>query len=364
MALPILPAARPAAQGHSHAGHDHDHSHDGHDHGSDDHSHEGHDHGPGDHGHEGAYAGHDHGAGGHDHGAELKQLAKSRKNRLWLVILLGSCSMAAEIAAGLAANSLVLLADAAHAAADVAAVVLALIAVMWAEKAATAAKSFGFHRGEVVAAFVNALALWGVSAYLVFEAFERLASPPEVRGPIVIAMGLVTLVVNLAMARILHAGSHGNLNMKAAYVHVLSDALGSAAAFVAGALIYYKGWDIADPLLTFFITVLIVLFTWRLTRQTLHILMQGTPTHLDAKDVKASLAGIPSVREVHDLHMWTLTDGHHTLTAHVVLDETPKDDKVMHQIHDLLQTKYKLEHVTIQVESPTCPCGAPCATIE
>lgn len=332
--MQALPVAAPDGHDHARDGHDH-----GHDHGHDD--------------------GH-----GHDHGADLKDLASTRKNRLWIAILLGTCVMAAEIAGGLAANSLVLLADAAHYATDIAAVALALVAVMWSEKAATRRNSFGYRRGEVLAAFVNALALWGISAYFVWQAVQRIRTPPDVHGPIVFAMGFVTLAVNLVLARVLHGGSHGNLNMKAAYLHVLSDALGSAAALTAGALVYYKGWDIADPILTLFITLLILIFTWRLTRQTLHILMQGTPSHLDAKEIEASLSSIPQVREVHDLHMWSLTDGQHTLTAHVVLDATPKDDVVMHRVHDLLKSQYRLDHVTIQVESPDCPCGAPCARID
>lgn len=309
---------------------------------------------------------HDPGGEGHAHGAPGMRggPVSSRKGRLWAAIVLGSCVMAAEVAGGLAANSLVLLADAAHYATDLAAVALALVAVTWAEKAATASKSYGYRRGEVLAAFVNALALWVISAVFAYEAVRRLLAPPEVHGPLVFAMGFVTLTVNLVLARVLHGGAHGNLNMKAASMHVLGDALGSAAALVAGALVYYKGWDVADPALTLLVTVLIVAFTWRLTRQSLHILMQGSPPHLDARQVKAALAAIPSVKEVHDLHMWTLTDGHHTLTAHVVLDETPKDDEVMHRVHDLLRSRYRLRHVTIQVESPSCPCGAPCAIIE
>ncbi len=343
----------PIATVDAHAGHNHGPGeHDDHDHSHEDHDHSSHEH---DHGHD------DH---DHDHGAELKEMAATRKMRLWVAIMLGACVMATEIAGGLAANSLVLLADAAHYATDIAAVALALVAVMWSEKAATHSKSFGYQRGEVIAAFINALALWAISVYFIWEAYQRILNPPAVHGPIVFLIGFVTLAANIALAKVLHGGSHGSINMKAAYLHVLSDVLGSAAALAAGALVYYKGWNIADPILTLFITLLILAFTWKLTRQTLHILMQGTPKHLNAHDVEASLSSIASVKEVHDLHMWTLTDGHHTLTAHVVLDATPSDDKVMHRIHDLLKTKYNLDHVTIQVESPDCPCGAPCARIE
>ncbi len=307
--------------------------------------------------------GHDEGHS-HEHGrAELKSMAATRKTRLWIALIFGACIMSAEIAAGLAANSLVLLADAAHYATDLAAVGLALVAVVISDKAATRKQTFGFRRSEVLAAFVNALALWGISAYFIWQAYTRLLDPPEVHGPIVLIIGFVTLAANLALAKILHAGSHGSLNMRAAYLHVVSDVMGSAAALAAGAAIYFYGWHIADPLLTIFITILILIFTWKLTKQTWHILMQGTPHHLDTRDIQDSLTGIAAVREVHDLHVWTLTDGEHSLTAHVVLEATPTDDKVMHTIHDLLKDKYNLDHVTIQVESPECPCDAPCARI-
>lgn len=297
-----------------------------------------------------------HGAHRHDEAAELRAMARTRKARLWLAILLGACVMAAEVAGGLAANSLVLLADAAHYATDLGAVVLALVAVLWSERAATRRKTFGYHRGEVVAAFINALALWAVSAVFIWEAIQRILAPTPVAGPIVLAMGALTLVVNLVLAKALHGGTHGSVNMRAAYLHVLSDALGSAAALAAGALVYYKGWHLADPLLTIFITVLILAFTWRLTRQTLHILMEGAPVHADVLEIEARLRALPDVQDVHDLHVWTVATGQDSLTAHVVLKGRPQGDQVAHDIHAMLSEAYRIEHVTIQVESPGCLC--------
>jgi cobalt-zinc-cadmium efflux system protein len=298
----------------------------------------------------------------HDHASELKGPAKTRKARLWLAIILGACVMSAEIAGGLAANSLVLLADAAHYATDLAAVALALVAVLWSERLATRSKTFGYQRGEVVAAFTNALALWGISAVFIWEACQRLLDPPAVAGPIVFAMGAVTLAVNLLLAKVLHGGTQGNVNMRAAYLHVLSDALGSGAALAAGALVYYKGWHVADPLLTLFTTVLILVFTWKLTRQTLHILMEGAPEHADLKELEDKLLSVPEVQGIHDLHVWTVGNGQHSMTAHVVLKGNPQGDRVAHEIHDMVSRTYRIDHVTIQVEAPDCLCtSATCA---
>jgi len=312
-------------------------------------------HGLGEHGHDGH---------GHDHAGGTPHLAGTRKRRLWIAILLGACVMAAEVASGLRANSLVLLADAAHYATDLAAVAVALVAVIWSERHATRRKTFGYHRGEVVAAFLNAMALWGVSAVFLWEAYQRVLHPSPVSGPIVFAMGALTLTVNLALAKILHGGAHGSLNMKAAYLHVLSDALGSAAALAAGALVYYKGWTVADPLLTVFITVLILAFTWRLTRQTLHVLMEGAPAHADVVELEDRLRDLPGVASVHDLHVWTVSSGQHSMTAHLVLKEAPQGDRVAHDAHRLVSQAYNIEHVTIQVESPECLCtSATCAKV-
>ena len=315
-----------AAHGHDHAGHDHDH------------------------------AGHDHGHAGHDHSHDLHEVARTNRRKLLLALALGTSVLLAEIFVGLLANSLALLADAAHAITDQASVALALVAVAWGMRAATRHKTFGFRRGEVIAAFVNALALWAVSVFFIYEAVKRLADPPEVRGNLVILMGGITLVANLAAAKVLHGGSGHNLNMRAAFLHVLSDALGSAAALVAGLLVRYKGWTIADPLLTLFITALILVFTYRLTRQTFHILMEGSPPHADPRDVMNAMKTIPGVQDVHDLHVWTLTSGMDSVSAHVVTEQPEPSDRVVHAVQDVLKARFKIDHVTVQVEDPSCPC--------
>jgi cobalt-zinc-cadmium efflux system protein len=292
---------------------------------------------------------------GHGH-IGRREVAAMDQRRLVAVACAGALVVIVELVAGWRANSLVLLADAGHYATDLASVLLALAAVRWSLKPATERKSFGHHRSEVVAAFVQAIALWAVSAVFLVEAVRRIRDPPDVQGPLVAAIGALTLAVNAALAYALRAGSGRSLNIRAAYLHILSDVLGSAAAVVAGALVALKGWTIADPLLTIVVTVLILVFTFRLTRQTLHILLEGTPHDVPLPAVERALLEVPGVREVHDLHVWSQTSGMNSLTAHVVLDAAPADDHVMHLLHDKVRKGFPIDHITIQVESPAHPC--------
>lgn len=303
---------------------------------------------------------HDHDHAGHGHGAAaLRALGRRRRRELIIVIAAGLGITALQVVGGLAANSLVLLADAAHYFTDLLGLLLALVAVSLSGRPASLAKSYGWHRAEVIAAFLNALALWGISIFLLVEAYHRLRDPPEVIGPIVAIIGAVTLTANGLLAWRLRRVAGGNLNMRAAYLHILSDVLGSAAALVAGLLIHFYGFHIADPLLTLFVTALIVVFTWRLTSQTLHILLEGTPTHLDPQEIEASLRGIGGVRDVHDLHVWSLTSGVESLSVHVVVDDMEADDRLIHLIHEELLERFHIRHVTVQVERPgACPSGA------
>lgn len=296
-----------------------------------------------------ASPGHGHGHAGH------RALAAQDRRRLALVAAVGFLVVAVELVAGWKANSLVLLADAGHYATDLASVLLALAAVQWSLRPATARRTFGHHRGEVVAAFVQAIALWAVSAVFLYEAVRRLRDPQPVDGTLVAIVGGATLVVNLALAAALRAGSGRSINMRAAYLHILSDVLGSAAAVAAG-LLARGGWDLADPVLTLAVTVLILVFTFRLTRQSLHILLEGTPHDVPTGAVESALLAEPGVREVHDLHVWSHTSGLNSITAHVVLEAPPADDDVMHRLHDRVRQAFRIDHITIQVESAAHPC--------
>lgn len=288
---------------------------------------------------------------GHDH----EPLARSR-SRLLVALALGSVVLVAEVVGGLLANSLALLADAGHYLVDLASLALAAFAVSWGLRPPTKRKTFGHRRGEVVAAFVQAIGLWAVVAVLIVEAVRRLQDPPTVEGTLVLWVAGGTLVTDLALAAWLRLGAASNLTVRAASLHLIGDGLGSAAALVSGALIRYRGWHIADPIVTLLISAVLLAFAWRLTRQSLHILLEGTPVHIDADAIAARLLAVPGVREVHDLHVWTHTPGVESLTAHVQLDR-PHDEALARSLRDLLQKEFHIEHITLQVEGPDSVCS-------
>jgi cobalt-zinc-cadmium efflux system protein len=292
-----------------------------------------------------------------DESDHLRAFARENRRQLLWVVTAGSTIAAIEFIGGFAAHSLVLLADAGHYLTDLTAMGLALFAVTWASRPADSAHSFGHGRGEVIAAFVNALVLWGLAAIFVVEGYLRLRSPVPVQGPVVLIVGALSLVANLAIARVLRARGQSNINIRAAYLHILSDVLGSLGAVVAGALIWFGGIQIADPVATLFVAGLIGVFAFRLSRDTLNILLEGTPTHIDPEEVERSLTDLPSVRSVHDLHVWTLTSGQEAMSVHLVLEAEPKDDRVTHVAQDVVRQRFRIRHATIQVEAPDCTCG-------
>jgi cobalt-zinc-cadmium efflux system protein len=299
-----------------------------------------------------------HGDDGHAHASHDThvQLNRSNRRRLSLVLGLGLVVLAAEVVGGLLSNSLVLLSDAAHMSTDVASIVLAYAAAHLSMRAPTTSKSYGYARAEIVAAFLNALVLWGLSAYFFYEAWRRLQAPPDVDARIVIVVGVLSLAANVGLAAFLHRGSGHNLNVRSAYIHILSDALGSAAAVVAGVGIYFYDARWLDPVATLFIGALILVWTWRLTRETLHILLEGTPSALSPDAVKTAITDVPGVEGVHDLHVWSITTGRDNLSAHVIVADPAKGPQVVRAIRDRLRHDYALTHITIEVEGRDSDC--------
>lgn len=287
----------------------------------------------------------------------LSEFARQNRRRLLVVLIAGSAVAAVELIGGFAANSLVLLADSAHYFADVVALALAFAAVTWSSRPADSAHSFGHGRGEVIAALMNALILWGLAALFVVEAYLRFRAPTPVQGPVVLIVGLFSLASNLVLARVLSHGGGSNINMRAAYLHIVSDTMGSLSAVAAGALILFARIQVADPVASLFVAGLIGFFAFRLSRETLNILLEGTPTHIDPAEVERSLQGVPNVQSIHDLHVWTLTSGSEAMSVHVVLDSEPKDDRVTHIVQEIARERFRIRHATIQVEAPNCQCG-------
>lgn len=276
--------------------------------------------------------------------------APGRERRLAAVLALAAGYMLVEIAGGLWTGSLALLADAAHMAADVAALALSLFAFWLARRPASSVRTYGYQRAEILAALVNGSALVAVSIGIAFEAFERLAAPVEVRSGAMIAIAAGGLAVNgtgLLMLRDRHAH---DLNLQGAWLHLLSDALGSAAAIAAGLLILFFGWTLADPLASLAIAVLVIRSAWALLRETVAVLMEQAPGHIDVDRVREAIRAVPGVESVHDLHVWTITSGRVALSCHVCVDDAEPAPRVLRGIQERLRSGFGIAHSTVQIE--------------
>jgi cobalt-zinc-cadmium efflux system protein len=276
----------------------------------------------------------------------------SRK-RLIIVLALTSTFMVVEFVGGWLANSLALMADAGHMLNDVAALALTYFALWFSRRPATAAKSYGYLRMEILAALVNGATLILIALVIFWQAWLRFRQPPEVEGTLMLAVASGGLVVNIIAAFLLHSSSAHNLNMRGAYLHVLGDLLGSVGAISAALIILFTGWYIADPLISVFVALLILLGAWRLTRESVDILLEAVPKHIDMAAVHSSILGLDGVDEVHDLHVWTLTSGFLAMSGHAVIREPGRYKEILGEIHELMHDRFGISHVTVQVEHRT-----------
>ncbi len=256
-----------------------------------------------------------------------------------------------EVVGGLWTGSLALLADAAHVLTDVGGLILALFAIWIASRPPTPEKTYGYYRVEILAALVNALVLLVVAGAILVEAYERIVRPREVLAVPMLAVAALGFGANLYGAWILHRDAVGSLNVRAAYLEVLSDALASVGVIVAGVIVLLTGWTVADPLVSAGIGVFIVPRTWRLLRQAVNVLLEGTPAHLELAEVERAISETPGVRRVHDLHVWTLTSGREAMSAHVVVDDLAGGEPLLERLHALLHARFGVDHTTIQLET-------------
>lgn len=297
----------------------------------------------------------------HQHHTPDTEAAGNRR-RLTAALILTAVYMIAEIVGGLVANSLALLADAGHMFSDAAALGLSLVAVMLAQRPATAQRTYGFHRAEILAALTNGAALLALSVLIAREAWERLSEPPEVRGALMLVVAFGGLAINLANLFILSGGRKGNLNVRGAWLHVMADTLGSVGAMAAGASIYFFGWAWADPVASFIIAALVLYSAWGLVRETLDVLMEGVPKGISIDEVTDALTDLPGVLDAHDLHVWSLTSGRNIATTHLVIAEGADHQGIIDAANRTLSDRFAIEHATIQVEhdelANKCkPCG-------
>jgi len=272
-----------------------------------------------------------------------------QQKNLLIVLLMTGTFMVIEVVGGLLSGSLALLADAGHMLTDVAALGLSAFAMWMAARPSTPEKSYGYHRAEILAAVTNAVVLLLLAVWILYEAYRRAFEPPHVLGVPMLLIGLVGLAVNVASMKLLVDESASSLNVRSAYLEVLSDAISSFGVILGGGIIWMTGWVLIDPLLSAGISIFIVWRTWGLLSQAVHVLMEGVPTHLDAKEVGQAMAGVPGVKGIHDLHIWTITSGLDALSSHVVVPVGEDRDEVLERLQSLLRDRLGIDHVTLQI---------------
>ncbi len=302
--------------------------------------------------------------GSHAHAAAGVADPATRRRALIVALTLTASYTAVEVVAGILTGSLALLADAGHMLSDNVSLGLALVAVWLAGKPATPQRSFGFKRAEVLAALANGAGLVGVSIWIFVEAARRLREPPEVLGGWMLLVAGIGLLVNVAAALVLLGPRRGNLNMEAAFRHILGDLAGSVGTLAAAAVIMTTGWLYADPLASVLIGLLILGSAWAVLRESVHILLEGAPAGLDMADLEARLRAVPGVVDLHDLHAWTITSGFPALSAHLIVDRQADGECCRCAAAGLLRDEFGIDHSTLQLETeggePVCTliaCG-------
>ncbi|MGW0228465.1 cation diffusion facilitator family transporter [Actinopolymorpha singaporensis] len=300
--------------------------------------------------------GHGHGHG-HGHAAARGTATGGHRRRLMLVLLFTASVLVVQVVGAIASGSLALLADAGHMAADSAGIVLSLVAVTLAQRAPTRRRTFGWQRAEILAAAANAVILFGLALYILYEAVHRLSEPPEVRSGLMLVVALVGLAANTASLLLLHRAQSDSLNLRGAYLEVLGDLLGSVAVVVAALVIALTGWQRADAVASGLVALMILPRAWGLLREAIEVLLEAVPKGVDIEAVRHHIAHVPGVVDVHDLHAWTITSGLPVLSAHVVVDEATMagghTGRVLDELCTCLAGHFDVEHSTFQIESAT-----------
>lgn len=285
------------------------------------------------------------------HHAHRETAAARARPALVATLLLTAAFLVVEVVAGLWTGSLALLADAGHMLTDVGGLGLALFAVWIAARPPTPAKTYGYYRAEILAALANAVVLLGVAVAILVEAYRRLREPPEVLAAPMLLVATGGLAVNLTCAWLLHRDAGASLNVRAAYLEVIADALSSLAVLAAAVVILVTGWTLADIVVSVVVALVIVPRTLRLLGQAVNVLLEGTPPHLAVEEIEAAMTAVPGVRRVHDLHVWTLTSGREAMSAHVVVADVRDSDRLLDTLHAMLHARFGIDHTTIQIET-------------
>ena len=293
----------------------------------------------------------------HDHALE-HDLRGVSKRKLWIAFWLIAGFMVAEVVGGILSGSLALLADAGHMVTDAASIGLAIFAMRMAERPASIERTFGHRRTEILAAMINALSVWLIAGLVISEAYERFFDVPEVEGGLMLIVGALGLAVNIAAAWVLRAAAEHSMNVEGAFQHVMADLYGSVGVIVSGILIRTLDWNISDPILSVVLGLLIFYNSLGLVRKVFHVLMEGTPHHLDVHKLCHDIESLEGVTVVHDVHAWSISSDEEHLTAHVLIDPEWDGDlqETLEDVRRIAYEDHELTHVTIQLETSTGNC--------
>jgi len=292
---------------------------------------------------------------GHSHAAQPGQSERP----LWIALILTTAFLIAEIVGGILTNSLALISDAAHMFTDTAALAISLAAIRIGRRPADSERTFGYYRFEILAAAFNAMLLFLVAIYILYEAYDRLNNPPEIQSGTMLLVAALGLVVNLISMKLLSSGKDSSLNVKGAYLEVWSDMLGSIGVIIGALVIRYTGWSWVDSAIAVAIGLWVLPRTWTLLKASMNVLLEGVPEGLGIAEVRDAIAGFPGVASVHDLHVWSITSGKASLTAHVVQrEDVTNPQTLLLGIRQLIASKYDIHHSTIQIETTPCEQAA------
>lgn len=278
-------------------------------------------------------------------------MSSQQISKLKLVLLLISSYIVVEFISGLLTGSLALIADAGHMLADAGGLTLALFAINFSTKPATPQRTYGFYRIEILAALANSAVLILVSVYIIYDAYERIIEPPQIKGTALIIVGTIGLVVNLVGMYILKGHASGNLNIEGAYLEVLKDTLGSVGVVVVGVITSISEFYLIDPIISVGLAFYILPRTWSLMKKSINILMEGVPINISYEEVKKAILQIKGVTGIFEIHIWTITSGMDAITAHVVVSDPSKSQTILKEISSMLENRFKITHTTIQIET-------------
>lgn len=291
---------------------------------------------------------------GHSHAAPTG----GNEKPLWIALVLTTIFLVAEVIGGIVANSLALISDAAHMFTDTAALAVSLAAIRIGRRPADSLRTFGYYRFEILAAAFNAILLFLVALYILYEAYQRLRNPPEIESGMMLAVAALGLVVNLVSMRLLSAGKDASLNIKGAYLEVWSDMLGSIGVIVGALLIRWTGIGWIDSAIAVAIGLWVLPRTWILLKASMNVLLEGVPEGIGIDEVRAALCAVPGVAGVHDLHVWAITSGKSSLTAHVVRHPSADPQAVLSAVRAAVAARFDIHHSTVQVEDAPCEQAA------